>query len=208
MSKLSKRLEMVASFIDENDKSVIDIGCDHGLLSIYLAEKFNNLKIIASDVNNNALESARRNVSKYKLEDRIDIRLGSGVSVINKKDKIDTLVVAGMGANTIIGFLKYSQDKLKDINKIIIQSNTDLFFLRKNMVSMGYYIDVEDLVLDKNIIYTDTFTKTIGQAAKLVHKRLRQVEFRTQAADHPILWNGEENSYYLKFYIFQVVDEK
>lgn len=131
MSKLSKRLEMVASFIDENDKSVIDIGCDHGLLSIYLAEKFNNLKIIASDVNNNALESARRNVSKYKLEDRIDIRLGNGVSVINKKDKIDTLVVAGMGANTIIGFLKYSQDKLKDINKIIIQSNTDLFFLRK-----------------------------------------------------------------------------
>ena len=46
MSKLSKRLEIVASFIDENDKSVIDIGCDHGLLSIYLAEKFNNLKII------------------------------------------------------------------------------------------------------------------------------------------------------------------
>ena len=92
MSKLSKRLEMVASFIDENDKSVIDIGCDHGLLSIYLAEKFNNLKIIASDVNNNALESARRNVSKYKLEDRIDIRLGSGVSVINKKDKINFLL--------------------------------------------------------------------------------------------------------------------
>ena len=142
---------MVASFIDENDKSVIDIGCDHGLLSIYLAEKFNNLKIIASDVNNNALESARKNVHKYKLEDRIDIRLGSGVSVINKKD---TLVVAGMGANTIIGFLKYSQDKLKGINKIIIQSNTDLYFLRKNMVSMGYYIDDEELVLDKNIIYT------------------------------------------------------
>ena len=47
MSKLSKRLEMVASFIDENDKSVIDIGRDHGLLSIYLAEKFNNLKIIS-----------------------------------------------------------------------------------------------------------------------------------------------------------------
>ena len=43
MSKLSKRLEVVANFIDDNDKSVIDIGCDHGLLSIYLAEKFNNL---------------------------------------------------------------------------------------------------------------------------------------------------------------------
>ena len=53
----------------------------------------------------------------------------------------------------------------------------------------------------------ELFTQTIGQAAKNVHKRLRQVEFRTQAPDHPILW-GAGDSYYLKFYIFQVVDEK
>ena len=88
------------------------------------------------------------------MKERIDIRLGSGLSVINESDQIDTIVIAGMGANTIIGFLKYSQDKLKNINKIIIQSNTDLYFLRKNMVSMGYYIDDEKLVIDKNIIYT------------------------------------------------------
>ena len=50
----------------------------------------------------------------------------------------------------------------------------------------------------------ELFTQTIGQAAKNVHKRLRQVEFRTQAPDHPILW-GAGDSYYLKFYIFQVV---
>lgn len=53
----------------------------------------------------------------------------------------------------------------------------------------------------------DLFTKTIAQAASNVHKRLRQVEFRTQAPDHPILWAANE-SYYLKFYIFQVCDEK
>ena len=53
----------------------------------------------------------------------------------------------------------------------------------------------------------ELFTKTIGQAAQNVHKRLRQVEFRTQAPDHPILW-GAGDSYYLKFYVFQVVDEK
>ena len=52
----------------------------------------------------------------------------------------------------------------------------------------------------------ELFTKTIGQAAHSVHKRLRQVEFRTQAPDHPILWAADE-SYYLKFYVFQVVDE-
>ena len=55
-------------------------------------------------------------------------------------------------ATTIYSKVFFS--RIKDINKIIIQSNTDLFFLRKNMVSMGYYIDDEELVLDKNIIYT------------------------------------------------------
>lgn len=53
----------------------------------------------------------------------------------------------------------------------------------------------------------ELFTKTIGQAARSAHKRLRQVEYRTQAPDHPILWASDE-SYYLKFYIFQVCDEK
>ena len=53
----------------------------------------------------------------------------------------------------------------------------------------------------------ELFTQTIQQAARSAHKRLRQVEFRTQAPDHPILWAAQE-SYYLKFYIFQVCEEK
>lgn len=52
----------------------------------------------------------------------------------------------------------------------------------------------------------ELFTQTIGQAAKNVHKRLRQVEYRHQAPDHPILWAADE-SYYLKFYIFQVCNQ-
>ena len=53
----------------------------------------------------------------------------------------------------------------------------------------------------------ELFTKTIAQAAKNVHVRLRQVEFRTQSPDHPILWAADE-SYYLKFYIFQVCRDR
>ncbi len=53
----------------------------------------------------------------------------------------------------------------------------------------------------------ELFTKTIHQAAQNVHKRLRQVEFKTQSPDHPILWSADE-SYYLKFYVFQVCEEK
>ena len=53
----------------------------------------------------------------------------------------------------------------------------------------------------------ELFTRTIGQAARSAHKRLRQVEYRTQAPDHPILWSSDE-SYYLKFYIFQVCNDR
>jgi 23S rRNA (cytosine1962-C5)-methyltransferase len=53
----------------------------------------------------------------------------------------------------------------------------------------------------------ELFAKVIGQAAQSAHKRLRQIEFRTQSPDHPILWAADE-SYYLKFFVFQVCEEK
>ena len=88
----------------------------------------------------------------------------------------------------------------------------------KNAVKGYREINLRGMKLVKNGGYLATcscshfmdyelFTKTIHQAAQNVHKRLRQVEYRTQAADHPILWSADE-SYYLKFYIFQVVEER
>ena len=53
----------------------------------------------------------------------------------------------------------------------------------------------------------ELFAKTIGEAAANVHKRLRQIEYKTQSPDHPILWSRDEETLYLKFYIFQVCDE-
>lgn len=152
MNKLSKRLKVVADYVEDNSK-VIDIGCDHGLLSIYLVNNKKNIKVIASDINDNALSSARSNIKECKLEDKIDIRLGKGLEVVSPEE-IDTIVIAGMGSNTIVGILKYAKDKLKYVDNIIIQSNTDLYFLRKNITKLGYYIEDETLVEDKNIIYT------------------------------------------------------
>lgn len=72
------------------------------------------------------------------------------------------------------------------------------------------------LVKDKGYLATcscshfmdpELFAKTVREAAAGAHKRLRQVEYRAQAADHPILW-AADSSYYLKFYIFQICDEK
>ena len=64
MIKLSKRLSIVASLIDS--KRIIDVGCDHALLDIYLAQENKDIKIIVSDINENALNNAKENIKKYR----------------------------------------------------------------------------------------------------------------------------------------------
>ena len=96
MNKLSVRLEAVANYVDDNSK-VIDIGCDHGFLSIFLAKKYDNIKIIASDINENALNNAISNINKIHLQNKIETRLGNGLDVVTA-DEIDTIVISGMGS--------------------------------------------------------------------------------------------------------------
>ena len=152
MIKLSKRLGTVASYISDNVK-LVDIGCDHGLLDIYLAKNRKNITIIASDINENALNNAISNIKKYKLEDIIDYRVSNGLNNINK-DEIDTIVISGMGAHTIVGILYTNMRKLKYVKNIIIQSNNNIDFLRYKVTKLGYYIRDEKLVKDAGIIYT------------------------------------------------------
>ena len=151
MIKLSKRLSLVASLIDS--KNIIDVGCDHALLDIYLAQKDKDIKIIVSDINENALKNAKENIKKYKLSSQIEARLGSGLDTLNE-EKIDTLVISGLGANTIVGILHNNIFKLKNIKNIIIQSNTNLNFLREKVTKLNYYIEEEIQVKENNIIYT------------------------------------------------------
>lgn len=152
MIKLGKRLEAIASFIKDNT-NIIDVGCDHALLDIYLAQKYQNINIIASDINKNALENAKKNIKKYKMEKRIATILSKGLENINISNT-DTIVISGMGSHTITGILYNSLSKLKKVNTLILQSNNDLDFLRNKVTKIGYYIDNEFLVKDTNIIYT------------------------------------------------------
>lgn len=150
MIRLSKRLNTIASLVDDNI-NIIDIGCDHGMLDIYLMLNRNNIKIIASDVNKNALNNVISNIEKYNVKN-IDVRLGNGLDVIDK-DEIDTVIISGMGTATIIDILSTNKDKLDKVNNIIIQSNNNIEELRRYLVNIGYYIEDELLVEDKNIIY-------------------------------------------------------
>ena len=152
MIKLSPRLKCLTEFISDNT-NMVDIGCDHGLLDIYLMQEKKNIKIIASDVNNNALNNAKKNIKKYKLDDKIETILSNGLDNIDTTN-LDTIVISGMGSHTIVGILYSNLKKVKNINKLIIQSNNDLDFLRYKLTKIGYYIKKEKLVKDAGIIYT------------------------------------------------------
>lgn len=153
MIKLSKRLEAISSLVPNNSK-IIDIGCDHGLLDIYLYQNKISSKVIASDINENALNNAKENIKKNNLEKYIETRLGNGLDTLTDKDDINTIIISGMGSHTAIGILKNNLNKLKKIDTIIIQSNTKIELLRKEVTKLNYLIEDELLVEDNKKVYT------------------------------------------------------
>lgn len=149
--RTSKRLKEITQFISEDDK-VIDIGCDHALLDVYLKEEYPNIKVIASDISEGAIKQAKKTIERHNLNEEIDVRIGDGLTVADT-DEYDTIVISGLGYYTIKKILS-NTDKIKNVKKIIIQSNTDIVKLRKYVIKLGYKISREKLVEDKDIIYT------------------------------------------------------
>lgn len=148
MTRISKRLKALVKFVDKNDK-IVDVGCDHGLLCIYLVENKLVNRVIASDINQNALNSAIKNIEKRKLN--IETVLSDGIKDVNMKG-INTLVISGMGTSTILHILS-DDKKLKNVNKLILQSNNDHEILRRELNNKGYYLNNEDYVFDKGKWY-------------------------------------------------------
>ena len=143
---LSKRLEAVATLVDI-DSRVIDVGCDHAYLDIYLTLNNGN-SCIACDINEKALNNAKENIKKYKLSRKIKTKLTDGLTDIDVLDT-DNIVISGMGTHTILGILH--TNKLS--NTLIISSNNDIELLRREVVKLGYYIDSEIFIFDRKKPY-------------------------------------------------------
>jgi tRNA (adenine22-N1)-methyltransferase len=144
--KLSKRLTLLASLVPKN-YPVVDIGCDHGLLDIYLT-KYNNNLCIASDIKESALNQAINNFKKYDV--LVPSILSDGLSNIEIKDNM-IVVIAGMGTDTIKKIIDTKKGNL--INTYIIQTNNDYYELRSFMIKKGYYINDEIAFIDQGIAY-------------------------------------------------------
>ena len=156
MIKLSKRLNEIANMIDKDDV-VIDVGCDHALLDIFLASKYNKV-YYASDLRKSALNKGKENIEKYKMDNNIVLICDNGLNGIKDEYNINTAVITGLGYQTILKILK-NKEKLSSINKLVIESNTNPEIIRKYLVKNGYYIDKETLVLDNNFYYFITSYK-------------------------------------------------
>lgn len=135
--------------IDDNSK-IIDVGCDHAYLDIFLTFNRQNVECTAVDINRKILLKAKKNVEYFNLKDKIKIIQSDGLNEVSV-DCYSTIVMSGLGTPTIIKILK--RDVLKLSNILIIQTNNDVITLRKKVVQLGYYIEKEEFVNDNGKDY-------------------------------------------------------
>ena len=154
-------------------------------------------EVLGVDASELACEQARENARLNGLEDRVKFQCEDVFELLPRLEKenqlFDVVILDPPAFTKSRNSIKNAVKGYREINLRAMKLVRPGGFLAT--CSCSHFMDYE------------LFTKTIRQAAQNVHKRLRQVEFRTQAPDHPILWAADE-SYYLKFYIFQVCEEK
>lgn len=154
--------------------------------------------VLGVDASALAINQARENAELNGLSDRVHFQCADVFELLPQleaaKESFDLVILDPPAFTKSRNSIKNAVKGYREINLRGMKLVKDGGFLAT--CSCSHFMNPE------------LFAKTIQEAAAGVHKRLRQVEYRTQAADHPILWSREESSYYLKFYIFQVCEER
>ena len=159
------------------------------------------LDVTGLDISEYAVSQATENARRNGLEDTVHFRCA------NVLDELPRLAAVGEKYDVVI-LDPPAFTKSREATKNAIKGYREINMKGLKLVKDGGYLATCSC---SHFMTQELLAKTVKEAAKATHKRLRQVEFRTQAPDHPILWANSANvpeSYYLKFFIFQVVDEK
>ncbi len=146
--QLSKRLKAIATYLDKTTLFA-DIGSDHAYLPCYVCTKYPNVRAIAGEVSKGPLARAKETVQAYQLADRIDVRLGNGLEVIDQNDHIDTITIAGMGGSLIANILTEGKDKLTNVRRLITQPNNNGYAVRSFLARNHYFI-TDELIIEEN----------------------------------------------------------
>lgn len=148
---MNRRLLAIAALV-HNGRGIIDVGTDHGYLPAFLAEHGYSGTIFASDIKEGPLNAARRTAAEAGLGEQIRFLLCDGLSCC-PPEEIDSIVIAGMGGDTIVKILDDAEWCLDGRYRLILQPMTKAEVLRYWLVNNGFGIESEDLVEDAGTIY-------------------------------------------------------
>lgn len=149
--KLTPRMEKIANLVKYNNTAA-DIGTDHGYIAIYLVQNSISPFVIAGDVNLKPLESAKKNIEAAGLVDKIETRLGSGLTILKPKEA-SSIIIAGMGGLLISEIIQHSLDVAMAAEMLILQPMQAQEELRRYIVEAGFRIVKDILVKEDHRIY-------------------------------------------------------
>lgn len=151
MIHLRPRLELVAQYLDSWD-TVADIGCDHGRLSVALLQSGRCRHLIASDVNKDPLQRARELRDALGLQKQMELRLGSGLSVLTPGEA-QGVVMAGMGGTLMCQLLEECDQPLQGAQQVVLQPMRAQEDIRRYLFEKGYIIIKDGIVKDAGRFY-------------------------------------------------------
>jgi len=165
---LSNRLQAVFQMVDKNTR-VADIGSDHAYLPVELIEQKTAQYALAGEVAVGPMTRSKEDVQKFGLSDQIDVRLGDGLAVIHEADKIDTVVIAGMGGILITDILTRATDEqLSHVQTLILQPNIGEPLVRHWLVDHNFEIVDEDIIEEDHHVYEIIKATKVDKATPLV----------------------------------------
>ena len=144
-TKLSNRLDLVASFVPEGAR-LLDVGSDHAYLPIALLQEGKIEAAIAGEVVEGPYQSALQNVADNGLEDKIEVRLANGLAAFEPTDSISCITIAGMGGRLIADILAAGLEKLAGVSRLVLQPNNREDELRAWLVDHDFRI-VDEAIL-------------------------------------------------------------
>lgn len=151
MLELSRRLSLIAGFVNEGS-SVCDVGTDHGYLPAFLYLSGRCKSVIATDINEKPLQSARKNLERFGA-DAVRLVLCDGLSAV-EQENIDTVIIAGMGGEVISGIIDRADFVRDDSVRLILQPTTASKELRIFLAKNGFTVEQEQAIIENNKIYS------------------------------------------------------
>ena len=174
MIELGERLTRVASFVPDGSK-VCDVGSDHAYLPVYLIQNDQISCAIAGEVVEGPFLSAKQTVRDYRMEDRIEVRLGDGLQILSKEDEITAVTICGMGGELISRILEagYSGGHINGQERLILQPNVAEHFVREWLMNHSYQIVDETVVSDNHRLYEIIVAEPVGKREEYTELELK-----------------------------------